>query len=166
MLSAAAQRRAGVIVGSPEKASDVDIISFEHIPARPLILTASRSRDDILGQWRSECIGSLVAFVLFAVTAGCLTWMMVRALDRQHLAALELRAGEERLKRQSDLLQSTLENMGEGLSVFDRTGRLMAWNSRFVEMLDLPTDLSSETTLARHLDPAGGARRFRSGRYR
>jgi hypothetical protein len=25
-------------------------------------------------------------------------------------------------------LQSTLENMGEGLSVFDRDGRLVAWN--------------------------------------
>ncbi|HEV2185579.1 MAG TPA: PAS-domain containing protein [Stellaceae bacterium] len=146
VLAAAAQRRAGVIGSSPEGA-DVSLISFEHIPARPLILTASRSRDDILAQWRSECIGSLVAFVLFALTAGCLTWMMVRAFDRQQRAALELRAGEERLKRQSDLLQSTLENMGEGLSVFDRKGRLMAWNSRFVELLDLPTDLSGETTL-------------------
>jgi signal transduction histidine kinase len=149
VLAAAAQHRAGIIVSSPEDTGggDVNLISFEHIPARPLILAASRSRDDILGQWRSECLGSLVAFVLFAVTAGCLTWMMVRALDRQHRASLELRAGEERLKRQSDLLQSTLENMGEGLSVFDRGGRLMAWNSRFVEMLDLPADLSSETTL-------------------
>ena len=110
-------------------------------------MIASRGRDDILGQWRSECIGSLVAFVLFAVTAGSLTWMMVRAFDRQQRAALELRAGEERLKRQSDLLQSTLENMGEGLSVFDRKGRLMAWNSRFLEMLDLPGSLPSDTTL-------------------
>ena len=147
VLAAAGQRRAGVIASSPDGAGDVSLFSFEHIPARPLILTASRSRDDILAQWRSECISSLVAFVLFAATAGCLTWMMVRAFDRQQRATLELRAGEERLKRQSDLLQSTLENMGEGLSVFDRKGRLMAWNSRFIEMLSLPADLSSETTL-------------------
>ena len=147
VLDAAAQSRAGVIATSASDADDVNIVSFERIPARPLILTASRGRDDILTQWRSECVGSVVAFVLFALTAGCLTWMMVRAFDRQQHASLELRAGEERLKRQSDLLQSTLENMGEGLSVFDPSGRLMAWNSRFVEMLDLPTDLSGETTL-------------------
>ncbi|HXP03735.1 MAG TPA: PAS-domain containing protein [Stellaceae bacterium] len=147
VLVAARQRRAGVIASSPDGTGDVNLFSFEHIPARPLILTASRTRDDILAQWRSECIGSLVAFVLFAATAGTLTWMMVRAFDRQQRAAIELRAGEERLKRQSDLQQSTLENMGEGLSVFDRKGRLMAWNSRFVEMLSLPPDLSSETTL-------------------
>jgi len=72
---------------------------------------------------------------------------MVRALDRQQQAAAELRAGEDRLKRQSELLQSTLENMGEGLSVFDREGRLMAWNSRFIEMIELPADLSGDTTL-------------------
>jgi len=147
VLAVAAQHRAGVMAGSLGDGGDVNLISFEHIPARPLILIASRGRDDILGQWRSECIGSLVAFVLFAVTAGSLTWMMVRAFDRQQRAALELRAGEERLKRQSDLLQSTLENMGEGLSVFDRKGRLMAWNSRFLEMLDLPGSLPSDTTL-------------------
>jgi signal transduction histidine kinase len=39
------------------------------------------------------------------------------------------------------LLQSTLENIGEGLSVFDRRGRLIAWNSRFCELLELPPDL-------------------------
>ena len=39
------------------------------------------------------------------------------------------------------LLQNTLENIGEGLSVFDRRGRLIAWNSRFCELLELPPDL-------------------------
>ncbi len=41
----------------------------------------------------------------------------------------------------------TLENMGEGLSVFDREGRLVIFNSRFVELLDLPGDLSNQTSL-------------------
>jgi PAS domain-containing protein len=42
---------------------------------------------------------------------------------------------------EAQLLQSTLENIGEGLSVFDRRGRLIAWNSRFCELLELPLDL-------------------------
>ena len=146
VLAAATKSRAGVL-GDSDDDGAARLVSFERIPARPLTLTASRDRDDIVRQWRSECTASLIAFVVFAVTAGSLTWLMVRALDRQQKAAAELLAGEERLKRQSDLLQSTLENMGEGLSVFDRSGRLMAWNSRFVEMLELPPDLSAETTL-------------------
>jgi signal transduction histidine kinase len=39
------------------------------------------------------------------------------------------------------LLQRTLENIGEGLSVFDSRGRLIAWNSRFCELLELPLEL-------------------------
>jgi signal transduction histidine kinase len=41
--------------------------------------------------------------------------------------------------------------MGEGISVFDREGRLVIFNSRFVELLDLPDDLSTETSLYRIL---------------
>jgi len=40
------------------------------------------------------------------------------------------------------LLQSTLENIGEGLSVFDRAGRLIASNSRFCELLELPPEFN------------------------
>jgi signal transduction histidine kinase len=45
------------------------------------------------------------------------------------------------------LLQSTLEHIGEGLSVFDSRGRLIAWNSRFCELLELPPDLTAGVPL-------------------
>ena len=83
--------------------------------------------------------------VLFVIIIGSLGWLMLAALSRKERAVAELRAGEERLKAQSALLQSTLENMGEGLSVFDRDGRLMAWNRPFVGMHKLPLDLKSAT---------------------
>jgi signal transduction histidine kinase len=151
VLAVASTHRFGVLGTAPADTSP-RLTAFAHIAARPLILVASRGRGDIFAQWRSECVSSVVAFVFFAVTAGCLTWLMVRAVERQQRAAAKLRAGEERLQRQSDLLQSTLENMGEGLSVFDQDGRLLAWNSRFVELLDLRMDLSGETTLRDVLD--------------
>ncbi len=71
--------------------------------------------------------------------------LVVIALKRQHRAMAELGAREEQLAGQSALLQSTLESMGEGLSVFDREGRLIAWNSRFASLLKLPVDLSNAT---------------------
>src|SRR6202035_3609199 len=75
ILAAAAKARAGVIGNSPEDTGGLRLASFERIPARPLTLTASRDRADILRQWRAECTASLIAFVLFAVTAGSLTWL-------------------------------------------------------------------------------------------
>jgi signal transduction histidine kinase len=146
VLAAANTSISGVLGNAPE-ATEPDVVSFTHVAGRPLVLVASRSRADILGQWRGECANSVVAFILFTVTAGCLTWLMVRAVDRQQKGAAELRASEERLQRQSGLLQSTLENMGEGLSVFDAHGRLLAWNEKFVELLDLPTEPTTESNL-------------------
>jgi signal transduction histidine kinase len=147
VLAAAGHKRFGVLGNAPPDTAMPQIISFAHIAARPLIVVASRNRADILAKWRGECASSVIAFVLFAVTAACLTWLMVRAVDRQQKAAARLQAGEERLQRQSDLLQSTLENMGEGLSVFDSNGWLIAWNSKFVELLDLPMVLTTRTNL-------------------
>jgi signal transduction histidine kinase len=68
-------------------------------------------------------------------------------LKRWQFAAARAHRKEARLKRRTALLQSTLENIGEGLSVFDRQGRLVAWNSRFCELLDLPPDLTVGTSL-------------------
>src|SRR5262249_18710742 len=68
-------------------------------------------------------------------------------LIRQQKTAAEVLEGERRLQRERALLQSTLENIGEGLSVFDRTGQLVAWNERFLEMLDLPRTTGHNTTL-------------------
>ena len=152
VLAAAGNRRFGVITDAATDPADPQLLAFAHIAARPMIVIASRGRTEVLAQWRAECLSSVVAFCLFAAMAACLTWLMVRAIERQQNAAAKLRAGEERLQRQSDLLQSTLENMGEGLSVFDGAGRLVAWNAKFVELLDLPLALSSETNLREILE--------------
>jgi PAS domain-containing protein len=38
----------------------------------------------------------------------------------------------------SSLLQETLDNLTQGISVFDSSLRLVAWNNRFMELLELP----------------------------
>src|SRR4029077_6048786 len=80
--------------------------------------------------------------LLIALISGSLGWLMLASLNRQQRAVQELRAREQQLAEQSALLQSTLENMGEGLSVFDRDGRLIAWNGRFAKILAFPIDLT------------------------
>lgn len=41
-----------------------------------------------------------------------------------------------------DLLQSAIDNVGQGIAVFDREGKLICWNERFCGLLDLPADMS------------------------
>jgi signal transduction histidine kinase len=97
--------------------------------------------------WYGEPTPLTIAFAPFSLAAAILAWCAVRALERQQLAAAHQRRRELRLKRQNSLLQSTLENIGEGLSVFDSQGRLVAWNFRFCELLGLPADLTGGATL-------------------
>jgi signal transduction histidine kinase len=69
-----------------------------------------------------------------------------RKKNRQSVATY-LRRREAALKRENSLFQSTLENIGEGLSVFDSQRRLIARNDRFCELLEFPADLPVGTPL-------------------
>jgi signal transduction histidine kinase len=117
------------------------------LPQFPLIVVAARDRAEILQRWQGERTASTAASAMFIAVIGVLCWLAVRALGRQQAAVAELRRSEERLKRESTLLQSTIENIGDGLSVFDRDGRLVAANRRFGALLDLPPDLATGAVL-------------------
>ena len=147
ILAAVTKEPAGLLEVAADEEGDRGLRSFRTVPAHPLIVAVSRERADILRQWNEEWTASVAEFALFACTAVTLACLVVYALKRQQLAAARLRRSEARLKRQTSLLQSTLENIGEGLSVFGSQGRLVAWNSRFCELLDLPPGLAAGAPL-------------------
>ncbi len=86
------------------------------------------------------------------------TWVLVR---EQRLpdggAALiitdisEVKRREAELAQQTALLRATLDNMAEGIAVFDQANCLVAWNKRYGEMLDLPSGLLNVGTSIREL---------------
>ncbi len=55
----------------------------------------------------------------------------------------ELKENEQRLAETSSLLRTTLENISQGLAVFDTDDRLVAWNANFRELLDVPQSLAT-----------------------
>lgn len=71
-----------------------------------------------------------------------------RPVPNRRAPTRSLLSQKEMLERRTTLLQSTLEHMEEGVSVFDQNGRLVAWNSRFLELLNLPRDTSEGSALA------------------
>jgi signal transduction histidine kinase len=139
-------RFAGAFLGNKERSppgvfageGQGKLHNIRRFAAFPLIAAVSRERAAVLRRWSHVAVELLVGFMVFALTAATLTFLIVRALNRRERAALDLQRSEARFKRQSALLQSTLESMTEGLSVFDRNGRLIAWNQRFCELLELP----------------------------
>lgn len=60
--------------------------------------------------------------------------------DITDIKELEARRRERELAEKSALLQATLDNIVQGVAVYDRDHRLVAWNGRFVELLVLPAE--------------------------
>ncbi len=50
----------------------------------------------------------------------------------------------QELERKSELLQTVVESIGQGLSAFDENLGLVAWNRRFLDMLLFPEELGRE----------------------
>ena len=55
--------------------------------------------------------------------------------------------GDAPLAADCALLRKAVESIGDGLAAFDRSGRLVLWNARFFELLDLPADSGKPASL-------------------
>lgn len=63
--------------------------------------------------------------------------------DITDLKEHEARRREQELAEKSALLQATLDNIAQGVVVFDADEDLVAWNGRYVELLRLPADAAA-----------------------
>jgi signal transduction histidine kinase/CheY-like chemotaxis protein len=54
--------------------------------------------------------------------------------------AIQIKAFSDRLARQKVLLETVFNQINDGLSVFSAQGRLLSWNSRFLEIFDFSAD--------------------------
>jgi Na+/proline symporter/signal transduction histidine kinase len=85
----------------------------------------------------------LLSSAIGAASARLVLSLLLRRGDVGNQSALRLLDdATEALQQNRDLLQSALDQVRHGISVFDRDNRLICWNRQFRELLDLPEDLA------------------------
>jgi signal transduction histidine kinase len=84
---------------------------------------------------RTVVLGVVTIMALLYVALFFLVRHADRILRRQ---TAERKRAEEALAEQTALLQTTLDNITQGISAFDRDLRLVAWNQRYFDLRGLP----------------------------
>ena len=84
----------------------------------------------------------LLASAIGAASSRLVLSLLLRRGDAGSQSALRLLDdASEALQYNRDLLQSALDQVRHGLSVFDKDMRLICWNRQFRELLNLPAEL-------------------------
>ncbi len=135
-------KRSGVIYGPGFIDEGQRIATYRQIPARPLVVSVSLDQSRMLDSWYRDRENAFYLFGGIAAVIGLLTIVLVRLLDRQQQVLEDLVLSEARSAESAQLLQTTLDSMSEGLSVFSSSMELVAWNRQFIDLLQLPEDFN------------------------
>ena len=111
------------------------LISAHALPHFPILITATMTRAAALTDWREQ-IGILISVAAASALAiaGVLIAIVRKLLD-QH------RASRERLTLEKLRLDRAVNNMTQGLLLFDAERRLVVCNERYVEMYGLSAEV-------------------------
>ncbi len=107
------------------------LVTFRKSESVPLVLVSGIAEDEIFAPfWRQRMIYRGMATILTLLLVAAVAWDLhrLRRLDEAR------RAREELIER----FQSATEHMPQGLSMFDKEQRLVAYNTRYLELYHLP----------------------------
>jgi diguanylate cyclase (GGDEF)-like protein len=107
------------------------LISSRALTNFPIVIVAATTTSAALADWREQ-IALLIAVAGLSVLAiSALLFVVVRKLSQQH------RASQQRLRLEKQRLDTAVNNMTQGLMLFDSTQRLVICNNRYIEMYGL-----------------------------
>jgi diguanylate cyclase (GGDEF)-like protein/PAS domain S-box-containing protein len=101
----------------------------------PLSILATTTVVSALADWREQTKFLVVAAALFALAIAAILSLIVRQLTRQH------RSSQERLEAEKHRLDTALNNMTQGLVLYDASARIVIRNQRYLDMYNLSAEI-------------------------
>ena len=111
------------------------LISSRSLGKFPIVIVAATTTSAALADWREQ-IGILIGVTGLSVLAiAALLILVVRKLAEQH------RRSRQRLTLEKQRLDTAVNNMTQGLLLFDSSQRLIICNQRYLDMYGLSADI-------------------------
>jgi signal transduction histidine kinase/CheY-like chemotaxis protein/HPt (histidine-containing phosphotransfer) domain-containing protein len=115
------------------------IASYRQVDAFPLVVLATVANEVVFAGWLRDSTRDL-ALALGAIAV--VVWLGAHAVRE----ARRRDAAEAKLRRQTALVKATLDNMDQGLVMFDADEAIQVHNRRAAELLDLPSEMLANGT--------------------
>jgi diguanylate cyclase (GGDEF)-like protein/PAS domain S-box-containing protein len=109
----------------------------------PVTIVATTSLDSVLADWHAQTRGIITGACLLALAITMILLLVIRQINRQN------REARERVDVQKQQLDTALNNMTQGLALYDASQRLVLCNQRFIDMFGLSTDIVKAGAAAR-----------------
>ena len=101
----------------------------------PMVVVATNKVAAALADWQAQTRFLIVAAGLSASVIAVILYLIVRQINRQSMAArAELAAEKQRL-------DTALNNMTQGLLLYDSSARIVTFNQRYIDMYKLSRDV-------------------------
>ena len=111
------------------------MVSSRALTNFPLVIIASTTTSVALANWREQIAILITIAGLSVLAIAALLFLVVRKLSHQH------RTSKQRLSLEKQRLDTAVNNMTQGLLLFDAKQQLVICNKRYLEMYGLSADV-------------------------
>src|SRR6202021_309809 len=119
----------------PPLTSPVDgwdrLISARALTDFPIVIVATTTETAALADWREQTSFLIAVAALAVLVVTTMLFLVIRKLSQQH------RLSQQRLTLEKLRLDTAVNNMTQGLLLFDSSQRLVVCNQRYIEMYGL-----------------------------
>jgi diguanylate cyclase (GGDEF)-like protein/PAS domain S-box-containing protein len=111
------------------------LISSRALSKFPIVIVATNTTTAALADWREQFAILIMVASLSVIAIAILLFLVVRKLSYQH------RLSQQRLTLEKLRLDTAVNNMTQGLLLFDSSQRLVICNHRYIEMYGLSAEV-------------------------
>jgi diguanylate cyclase (GGDEF)-like protein/PAS domain S-box-containing protein len=101
----------------------------------PIVVVATKTVSSALADWREQTRFLIAAAIMAALVIAFILFVIIRQMTRQSLEA------QQRLESEKQRLDTALNNMTQGLVLYDASARIVTCNRRYLDMYNLSTEV-------------------------